>query len=241
MWQIFYNFSYCSLLTQNSGQTKISRDRPIWQTFAVMLSIKWMDEQMKKRIAEDPNAEKGIRHVLWVERREEHYKKGDLRVGVKGWAGTFSSTFWFFSWKRGIWGSGCVKKQGSWTERQQMPDLPQRAGLEKQVSLPRQSASRSWEHRRSHLAQPQPNCQHRVTQTAGSTEHAQICSPLNSEGPKGLKMIKLRFWVFFMPLHHDPFLHASWQWWSPVRQPSSCELLQNHDHICLLGWLVKIT
>lgn len=80
----FYNCSFCSSLTQNSGQTKISRDRPIWQTFAVMLSIKWMDEQMKKRIAEDPNAEKGIRHVLWVERRKEHCKKGALRVGVKG-------------------------------------------------------------------------------------------------------------------------------------------------------------
>lgn len=43
-----------------------------------------MDEQMKKRIAEDPNAVKGVRHVLWVERREEHCKKGAFRVGVKG-------------------------------------------------------------------------------------------------------------------------------------------------------------
>lgn len=48
-----------------------------------MLSIKWMDEQMKKRIAADSNTEKDIRHILWVERREEQYKKGELGVGGK--------------------------------------------------------------------------------------------------------------------------------------------------------------
>lgn len=139
MWQTFYNCSFCSSLTQNSGQTKISRDRPIWQTFAVMLSIKWMDEQMKKRIAEDPNAEKGVRHVLWVERRKEHCKKGALRVGVKGWAGTFSPTFCFFSWKRGIWGSGCVKKQGSWTEREAPDARSASKGRVGEASLPPQT------------------------------------------------------------------------------------------------------
>lgn len=57
---------------------KISGDRPIWQTFMVMLSIKWMDEQ--RRRAADSNTEKDIGHILWVERREEHDEKGELGI-----------------------------------------------------------------------------------------------------------------------------------------------------------------
>lgn len=72
------NCSYCLLLTQNSGQIKISRDRPIWQTFMVMLSIKWLDEQRGKRRAADSNTEKDIWDILWFERREKHDEKGEL-------------------------------------------------------------------------------------------------------------------------------------------------------------------
>lgn len=46
----------------------------------VMLSIKWMDEQRGKRRAADSSIEKDIGHILWVERREEHDKKGELRI-----------------------------------------------------------------------------------------------------------------------------------------------------------------
>lgn len=43
-----------------------------------------MDEQIKKRIAADSDTEKGIRHIVWVQRREEHYKKGELGVEGRG-------------------------------------------------------------------------------------------------------------------------------------------------------------
>lgn len=58
----------------------------------------WADE---KRIAADPDAEEGIKHALWVERREKHYNMGDLGVGGKGWSGTFSSTFCCFDEEEG--------------------------------------------------------------------------------------------------------------------------------------------
>lgn len=57
----------------------------------VMLSIKWMDEQRGKRRAADSSTEKDIGHILWVERREEHDKKGELRIMESqdglGWKG----------------------------------------------------------------------------------------------------------------------------------------------------------
>lgn len=69
----------------------------------------WADE---KRTATDPNTEKGIRHILWVKKREEDYKKGESGVGGKGWAGTFSSTFWFSMKKKRGLGEWLCKETG---------------------------------------------------------------------------------------------------------------------------------